>query len=114
MAFSRTPCRFTLAPGGLISMKRTKSGSFKSGVWHRRLELMGLEDRLTPTAFTPAQIRTAYAIDAIPAFGGTTAADGTGQTIAIVDAYNDSNIRSDLAAFDARYGLPDPPSFRVV
>src|SRR5258707_789546 len=79
-----------------------------------RLELLILEDRLTPTTFTPAQIRAAYRIDAIPAFGGTIVADGTGQTIAIVDAYNHPNIQADLAAFDTRYGLPAPPSFRVV
>ncbi|SPF48441.1 putative Subtilase family serine protease [Candidatus Sulfotelmatobacter kueseliae] len=31
---------------------------------------------------------------------------GTGQTIALVDAYNDPNIASDLATFDTEYGLP--------
>jgi subtilase family serine protease len=38
----------------------------------------------TPTGFTPAQIRQAYAFDQLPG-----AIDGTGQTIAIVDAYGD-------------------------
>ena len=55
-------------------------------------------------------------------FGGVTA-DGTGQTIAIVDAYDDPSFvdtgtsgfsTSDLAEFDAHYGLPDPPSFTKV
>ena len=36
-----------------------------------------------------------------------------GQTIAIVNAYNDPNIASDLAAFESRYGLSAPPSFTV-
>ena len=36
-----------------------------------------------------------------------------GQTIAIVDAYNDPNISSDLAAFDKQFGLSAPPSFTV-
>src|SRR5882672_4059973 len=93
------------------SQRRSSRRPYRQG-W--RLELLILEDRLTPTTFTPAQIRTAYGIDAIPAFGGTIVADGTGQTIAIVDAYNHPNIQADLAAFDARYGLPAPPSFRVV
>ncbi len=34
-----------------------------------------------------------------------------GQTIAIVDAYDLPNAFSDLQAFDAHFGLPDPPSF---
>ena len=32
--------------------------------------------------------------------------DGTGQTIAIVDAYNDPNIVSDLQVFDSQFSLP--------
>jgi subtilase family serine protease len=31
---------------------------------------------------------------------------GAGQTVAIVDAYNDPNIAADLATFDTHYGLP--------
>ena len=45
---------------------------------------------------------------------GSVAGDGTGQTIAIVDAYNQPSIASDLASFDSYYGLPAPPSFTVV
>jgi subtilase family serine protease len=48
--------------------------------------------------YTPAQIRAAYGITG----------DGAGQTIAIVDAYDDPNIVADLKAFDAKYGLSDP------
>jgi subtilase family serine protease len=39
--------------------------------------------------------------------------DGTGQTILIVDAYGSPTIQSDLAAFDAYFGIPDPPSFTI-
>src|SRR5207302_708967 len=66
--------------------------------------LLALEDRLTPAPFTPDQVRHAYGIDAIPLFGGTTKADGTGITIAIVDAFDDPNIAADLASFDSTYG----------
>ena len=58
------------------------------------------------TGLTPSQIRQAYGIDQIM-FGSVTG-DGSGQTIAIIDAYNDPNIASDLHAFDAAYGLSDP------
>jgi subtilase family serine protease len=56
------------------------------------------------TGYTPEQIRTAYGINAIPAFTGGAVADGSGQTIAIVDAYNDPNIFKDLDAFDKQFG----------
>ena len=68
--------------------------------------------------FTPQQIRTAYAINQIEF--GATKGDGTGETIAIVDAYDDPDLvdstsanftNSDLAQFDKLFGLPDPPSF---
>ncbi len=54
---------------------------------------------LTPSGYTVDQIRTTYGINSIPNFG-TAAADGSGQTIAIVDAYNDPNIFTDLDGFD--------------
>jgi hypothetical protein len=59
---------------------------------------------------TPDQVRHAYGFDRIN-FGNGTAADGSGQTIAIVDAYDDPNIGKDLHVFDQAFGLPDPPSF---
>jgi len=49
-------------------------------------------------AYTPAQIRTAYGISAL-------ALDGTGQTIAIVDAYDDPAIFQALDTFDAQFSL---------
>ncbi len=64
------------------------------------------------SGYTPAQIRTAYGFNNLSF--GSTAADGRGQTIAIIDAYNDPNIVSDLAAFDAKFGIAVPPSFKVV
>jgi subtilase family serine protease len=69
----------------------------------------------TPAGYSPAQIATAYQFSGT-SFGGITG-DGSGQTIAIVDAFNDvglvdSNssgfLSSDLHVFDQQYGLPDP------
>ncbi|MFM7107704.1 MAG: fibronectin type III domain-containing protein [Planctomycetaceae bacterium] len=65
-----------------------------------------------PTGYSPTQVRHSYGFDA--ASFGATAADGTGTTIAIVDAYDDPNIANDLHQFDVAFGLPDPPSFRKV
>src|SRR4051812_37948282 len=61
-----------------------------------------------PTGTTPTQIRHAYGFDQISFNNGTVAADGSGTTIAIVDAYDDPNIANDLHQFDVKFGLPDP------
>jgi len=72
----------------------------------------------TAASNTPASIDHAYGVDQVN-FDGITG-DGTGQTIAIADAYDqpsfvsstDPNFAtSDLAKFDAYFGLPNPPSF---
>jgi subtilase family serine protease len=65
------------------------------------------------TGFTPAQIRQAYGVNNI-LFNGGIKGDGKGMTIAIVDPGNAPTIKSDLHAFDLQFGLPDPPSFKVV
>jgi hypothetical protein len=67
-----------------------------------------------PAGFNPAQIRHAYGFDQISFQNRTTAGDGSGQTIAIIDAYSQPHIASDLAAFDATFGIAPPPSFSVV
>jgi hypothetical protein len=61
------------------------------------------------SATTPGQMRHFYGVDAIN-FAGIVG-DGRGQTIAIVDVFDDPNARNDLQHFDSFYGLPDPPSF---
>ena len=65
-------------------------------------------------SYTPAQIRTAYGFDSATFSNGSVAAKGAGQTIALIDAYNDPNIRADLGVFDAQFGLAAPGSFDVV
>jgi subtilase family serine protease len=60
----------------------------------------------------PGQLRHAYGIDSI--MFGSTVGDGTGQTIAIIDAYNNPTIMTDLTQFDSRYGIAAPPSFTVL
>jgi subtilase family serine protease len=55
-------------------------------------------------SYTVAQIRSAYGINSIPNFG-TATADGTGQTIAIIEDYNDPTVLTDLDAFDQAMSL---------
>jgi autotransporter-associated beta strand protein len=67
----------------------------------------------SPSGLTPNQIRGAYGLGTYSggsisggiSFNGI-AGDGTGQTIAIVDAYDLPNAASDLNAFSAYFGLP--------
>jgi hypothetical protein len=62
--------------------------------------------------YSPAQLRQAYGFNQISF--GSIKGDGTGQTIALIDAYDDPNIAGDLAAFDSALGIPAPPSFKKV
>src|SRR6476469_6583769 len=71
------------------------------------LTVTSLATKSAFTGYTPEQIKKAYGFNSI-------SGDGTGQTIAIVDAFNDPNIASDLKTFDRQFGLKDPPSLKVV
>jgi subtilase family serine protease len=59
---------------------------------------------------TPAQLRTAYDLWPLYARG----VDGSGQTIVIVVPFGSPVIQQDLQHFDKSFGLPAPPSFRVI
>jgi subtilase family serine protease len=54
---------------------------------------------VNPTGYSPAKMRHAYGFDLVT---GT----GTGQTIAIVEAYGSSTIQSDLNKFCTTFGIP--------
>ena len=56
---------------------------------------------------TPSMIRHAYGFDQLTL-------TGAGQTIAIVDAYDDPNIETDLAVFSQKFGLPNADFTKVV
>ncbi len=64
-----------------------------------------------PGGYTPAQITSAYGLNAITftsSTGSTIKGDGSGQTIALIEEYHDPNIQSDLKTFDSKYNLPNP------
>jgi subtilase family serine protease len=50
----------------------------------------------TPAGYGPSTLVAAYKLDQ---------SKGSGQTVAVVDAYDDPNAESDLAAYRAQYGL---------
>jgi subtilase family serine protease len=67
----------------------------------------------SPTGYAPVSVSQAYGFNQIYFNNGTVAGNGSGQTIAIADAYNQPDIASDLQAFDNAFGLP-AANLRVV
>lgn len=76
----------------------------------------------SPTGYTPAEMTTAYNINKTIYYqqyannSGYNIVRGTGagQTIAIIDAYSEPTIASDLSTFDSTFGLAAPPNFTVI
>ncbi|HEX6467890.1 MAG TPA: S53 family peptidase [Streptosporangiaceae bacterium] len=60
--------------------------------------LKGGQPNATPSGYGPADLQSAYKLPSSSA--------GSGQTIAIVDAYDDPTAESDLAVYRSQYGLP--------
>jgi subtilase family serine protease len=60
------------------------------------------------TYYTPAQIRAAYGLDKLAAVNASNqgAYQGSGQTIAIINAFHNPHIANDLAVFNQTFGLP--------
>src|SRR5919199_607667 len=54
----------------------------------------------TPSGYGPTDLQAAYNLTS------DSATRGAGQTVAIVDAYDDPNAASDLATYRSQYGLP--------
>src|SRR5580765_6139495 len=80
---------------------------FSGATFHPDYELLSqATGGTTVEGFSPAEIRKAYGFDQI-------GLDGAGQTIAIIDAFNDPNIASDLNVFSSQFGLP-AASLKVV
>ncbi|HSY15450.1 MAG TPA: hypothetical protein VK816_05650 [Jatrophihabitantaceae bacterium] len=60
--------------------------------------------------YSPQEIRRAYGLTGLLASGD----NGRGQTIVIIDSYGSPTVAADLARFDADFGLPAPPSLKVL
>jgi subtilase family serine protease len=60
--------------------------------------------------YEPMQIQQAYNLPTLYAKGVT----GQGATIVIVDSFGSPTIQDDLHTFDQTFGLPAPPSFKII
>ncbi|MCX5333087.1 S53 family peptidase [Streptomyces sp. NBC_00140] len=56
-------------------------------------------DATSPSGYGPSDLQDAYGLT------DASSSNGSGETIAIVDAYNDPNAESDLATYRSHYGL---------
>jgi hypothetical protein len=69
-----------------------------------------LDDRCLLSGYTPDQLTHSYGLNAITftsASGATVKGDGSGETIALIEAYHDPTIVEDLRTFDRTFGLPN-------
>lgn len=95
----------TAAPGhraGLHAIRAACASQAAAGYAHCNLRVLADAENKPhaaagPTGYGPADLRSAYALDT---------SRGVGQTIAIVDAYDDKTAEADLAKYRANYGLP--------
>jgi subtilase family serine protease len=60
--------------------------------------------------YSPAQFEKAYDLAPLHNHG----INGKGETIAIVDSFGSPTIANDLHVFDQTFGLPDPPSLKII
>ncbi len=60
--------------------------------------------------YSPQEIQAAYGLKPLLEAGY----NGAGQTIVIIVSFGSPTIEQDLRIFDTGYGLPDPPSFKVL
>ncbi len=68
------------------------------------------EQQIHIACYAPFQLQNAYDLNSLYSGGW----DGTGSTIAIVDSFGSPTAEADLAQFDADFGLPAPPSFKII
>jgi subtilase family serine protease len=101
VALTAAGCAAGSKPGHAAPVNTTRGNRGTNGTKKANVPDVGL---------TPQQVRRAYNVGPLLAKG----IDGKGQTIVIVDSFGSPTIVRDLAAFDAAFGLPAPPSLKVI
>ncbi|TWV53404.1 peptidase S8 [Streptomyces misionensis] len=85
-------CNSLRVTGGLTAFQREQAA--RTGVTPKAANAS------TPSGYGPSDLQAAYGLTS------AASAKGSGETIAIVDAYNDPNAEADLAKYRSYYGLP--------
>lgn len=60
--------------------------------------------------YGPQDIRNAYGLNGLINSGN----NGAGQTIVVIESYGSPTLSTDLHQFDTDFGIPDPPSLKVL
>jgi subtilase family serine protease len=76
------------------AMRRSDLGFVSKAKLHA---IQAITPQVTPSGYGPANLQSAYALPSATAGGG--------RRVYVVDAYNDPNAESDLAAYRSQYGL---------
>ncbi|WP_030941609.1 S53 family peptidase [Streptomyces sp. NRRL S-646] len=84
-------CNSYRVTGGLTAFQKQQAA--KTGVTPKAA------DAATPSGYGPTDLQSAYGLTS------AAASNGSGETIAIVDAYDDPNAEADLATYRSYYGL---------
>ncbi|MDO0927049.1 peptidase S8 [Streptomyces sp. TG1A-8] len=106
VTWSATPCATPRHKGELACDSLRVTGGV-TAFEKARAERTGEAARVTPrtaaagpTGYGPSNLQAAYGL------ASAAASKGVGETIAIVDAYDDPNAEADLAKYRSYYGLP--------
>ncbi|MEU6507602.1 S53 family peptidase [Streptomyces sp. NPDC046942] len=85
-------CNSFRVTGGLTAFQKQRAA--RDGITPKAA------DASTPSGYGPSDLQSAYGLTS------AAASKGSGETIAIVDAYDDPNAAADLAKYRSHYGLP--------
>ena len=116
--FAATPLAFTGATtgAGVVAVTAATTGAVPFGhemVHHTFLTpptTADCEANFGIACYSPNQFQKAYNLGPLYANGWT----GKGKTIAIIDSFGTPTGEADLKTYDKAFGLPDPPSYRVI
>ncbi|MER6127253.1 S53 family peptidase [Streptomyces sp. NPDC001795] len=90
-------CNALRVTGGITAFQKQRATA--DGITPKAISPKAAAD--SPTGYGPSDLQSAYGLTS------AASSNGSGETIAIVDAYDDPNAESDLAQYRSYYGLPD-------
>jgi subtilase family serine protease len=90
-------CNALRVTGGVTAFQQQRAK--ETGITAQAVSPKAATD--SPTGYGPSDLQSAYGLT------DAAASNGSGETIAIVDAYDDPNAEADLATYRSYYGLPD-------
>ncbi|MEW2624302.1 S53 family peptidase [Streptomyces sp. NPDC048106] len=97
--WTKTPCATPKHQGELTCNSLRVTGGLTA--FQKQQAADGITPKAaTPSGYGPSDLQSAYGLTS------AAASKGAGETIAIVDAYNDPNAEADLAKYRSYYGLP--------